>query len=58
MIYMLATDNIMLSSTIGRNKSLINGQVLAEIINGTEELLAEYKNYGINIIYIRSKAKR
>ena len=39
----------MLSSTIGRNKSLISGEVLSEIINGTEELLAEYKNYGINI---------
>jgi phosphoribosylformylglycinamidine cyclo-ligase len=45
-----ATDNIMLSSTIGRNKSLINGDVLSEIINGTEELLAEYKNLGVNII--------
>jgi phosphoribosylformylglycinamidine cyclo-ligase len=40
----------MLSSTIGRNKSLINGDVLSEIINGTEELLAEYKNLGVNII--------
>ena len=38
-----ATDNIMLSSTIGRNKSLINGEVLSQIINGTEELLSEYK---------------
>ncbi len=45
-----ATDNIMLSSTIGRNKSLINADVISEIINGTEELLAEYKNYGVNII--------
>ena len=45
-----ATDNIMLSSTIGRNKSLINGDVLSEIINGTEELLTEYKKYGVNII--------
>ena len=45
-----ATDNIMLSSTIGRNKNLINGDILSEIINGTEELLAEYKNYGVNII--------
>jgi phosphoribosylformylglycinamidine cyclo-ligase len=45
-----ATDNIMLSSTIGRNKSLINGDVLSEIINGTEELLAEYKAFGVNII--------
>ncbi len=45
-----ATDNIMLSSTIGRNKNLINGDVLSEIINGTEELLREYRKYGINII--------
>ena len=45
-----ATDNIMLSSTIGRNKSLINGEVLSEIINGTEELLATYKKLGIHII--------
>ena len=42
-------DNIMLSSTIGRNKSNINGTVLAEIINGTEELLNEYKKFGVNI---------
>ena len=33
-----------------RNKSLINGDVLSEIINGTEELLTEYKKFGINII--------
>jgi len=45
-----ATENIILSSTIGRNKSLINGDVLSEIINGTEELLTEYKKFGINII--------
>ena len=45
-----ATENIMLSSTIGRNKNLINGEVLSEIINGTEELLVEYKKYGVNII--------
>ena len=45
-----ATENIMLSSTIGRNKNLINGDVLSEIINGTEELLSEYRNYGVNII--------
>ena len=44
------TENIMLSSTIGRNKNLINGDVLSEIINGTEELLFEYKKYGVNII--------
>ena len=40
----------MLSSTIGRNKSLINGEVISEIINGTEELLEEYKKFGINIL--------
>ena len=45
-----ATSNILLSSTIGRNKSLINGDVLSEIINGTEELLEEYEKYGVNII--------
>ena len=45
-----ATENIMLSSTIGRNKNLINGDVLSEIINGTEELLFEFKKYGVNII--------
>ena len=45
-----AVDNIMLSSTIGRNKSLIDGQVISEIINGTEELLSEYKKLGVNII--------
>ena len=45
-----ATDNIILSSTIGRNKSLINGEVLSQIINGTEELLATYKKLGIHII--------
>ena len=45
-----ATDKIMLSSTIGRNKSLINADVISEIINGTEELLAEYRKFGIDII--------
>ena len=45
-----ATQNIMLSSTIGRNKNLIGGDVLSAIINGTEELLSEYKKYGVNII--------
>ena len=44
-----AVDNILLSSTIGRNKNLIPGEVLATIINGTEELLAEYKKLGVNI---------
>ncbi|MEE2700408.1 MAG: AIR synthase related protein [Bacteroidota bacterium] len=45
-----ATDNIMLSSTIGRNKNLIGRDVIAALINGTEELLSEYKKYGVNII--------
>ena len=40
-----ATGNIMFSSTIGRNKSLINSDVLSEIINGTQELLNEYKDF-------------
>ncbi len=44
-----ATDNIMLSSTIGRNKNLISGEVISTIINGTEELLKEMANYGITI---------
>ena len=45
-----ATENIILSSTIGRNKGLISGEVLASIIEGTEELLEEYRKYGISII--------
>ncbi|MES2838057.1 MAG: AIR synthase related protein [Bacteroidota bacterium] len=44
-----ATDNILLSSTIGRNKNLIPGEVLSAIINGTEELLSELRNLGIGI---------
>jgi phosphoribosylformylglycinamidine cyclo-ligase len=44
-----ATDNIMLSSTIGRNKNHINKDVLSQIINGTEELLKEYRTYGVDI---------
>ena len=44
-----ATDNILLSSTIGRNKGLIPGEVLSAIINGTEELLKELRSYGVNI---------
>lgn len=44
-----AIDNILVSSTIGRNKNLITGEVLAEIINGTEELLAELRELGIGI---------
>lgn len=44
-----ATDNILLSSTIGRNKNLIPGEVIAAIINGTDELLEELRTMGVNI---------
>ncbi|MBN4083044.1 phosphoribosylformylglycinamidine cyclo-ligase, partial [bacterium AH-315-A23] len=44
-----ATENILLSSTIGRNKNLITGEVISEIINGTEELLKDLKEFGIEI---------
>lgn len=44
-----AIDNILLSSTIGRNKNLIPGKVLSEIINGTEELLEDLRANGIGI---------
>lgn len=44
-----ATDNILLSSTIGRNKNLIPGEVIAAIINGTEEILQEMRDMGVNI---------
>lgn len=44
-----ATDNIMLSSTIGRNKNLIPGEVLSAIINGTEELIQDLRNFGVTI---------
>ena len=44
-----ADDNILLSSTIGRNKNNIPKEVISTIINGTEELINEYKKYGVNI---------
>ncbi|MEL0645538.1 AIR synthase related protein [Olleya sp. Ti.3.14] len=44
-----ATDNIMLSSTIGRNKNLIPGDVISAIINGTEELIEDLKSFGVTI---------
>ncbi|HEX7357463.1 MAG TPA: AIR synthase related protein [Ignavibacteriaceae bacterium] len=44
-----ATDNILLSSTIGRNKNLVSGEVISAIINGTEELLSELRDMGIGI---------
>ncbi len=45
-----ATDGILLSSTIGRNKMLIPGEVIAAIINGTQEFIEEMKDRGVNII--------
>ena len=44
-----ALDHILVSSTIGRNKHLIPGEVISSIINGTEELLAELRNFGMSI---------
>ena len=44
-----AVNNIMLSSTIGRNKNLIPGEVISQIINGTEELLLDLKRFGVEI---------
>lgn len=44
-----ATDNILLSSTIGRNKNLISGEVISAIINGTEEVLKSLRDNGITI---------
>lgn len=44
-----ATDNILLSSTIGRNKNLIPAEVISAIINGTEELIEELKSFGVTI---------
>ena len=43
-----ATDNILVSSTIGRNKLLVPGEVISAIINWTEELLAELRDLGVN----------
>ena len=44
-----AVDNILVSSTIGRNKMLIPGEVISEIINGTDEILADMRKMGIGI---------
>jgi phosphoribosylformylglycinamidine cyclo-ligase len=44
-----AIDNILLSSTIGRNKNLIPAEVISTLINGTEEILEQLRNYGIGI---------
>ncbi len=45
-----AVDNILLSSTIGRNKNLIPGEVISALINGTEEVLQMLRDNGVNII--------
>ena len=45
-----ATDNILLSSTIGRNKNVIPGEVISAIINGTQEFIETMNNLGVNII--------
>lgn len=44
-----ATNNILLSSTIGRNKNLVPGEVISAIINGTEEVLADMRSLGVGI---------
>ena len=44
-----ATDQMLLSSTIGRNKNVIPGEVIAEIINGTEEVLQMLRDHGVGI---------
>ncbi|PIF01889.1 MAG: phosphoribosylformylglycinamidine cyclo-ligase, partial [Paludibacter sp.] len=44
-----ATSNILLSSTIGRNKNLIPGEVISAIINGTDELVKELEKWGVEI---------
>jgi len=45
------TDNILVSSTIGRNKRLVPGEVISAIINGTEEVLANLRSLGVNTIF-------
>jgi phosphoribosylformylglycinamidine cyclo-ligase len=44
-----AVENILVSSTIGRNKNLISGEVISALINGTEDLLSELRNHGFSI---------
>ncbi len=45
------TDNILVSSTIGRNKRLVPGEVISAIINGTEEVLSDLRELGVNVIF-------
>ncbi len=49
------TDDILLSSTIGRNKNLIPGEVIAAIINGTEEFLQKMRDLGVNMLLNRRR---
>jgi phosphoribosylformylglycinamidine cyclo-ligase len=44
-----ATDNILVSSTIGRNKNIISGDVISEIIKGTESIVEDLRNHGISV---------
>lgn len=44
-----ATENILMSSTVGRNKKLVPGEVISAIINGTEEILDQLRSFGISI---------
>ena len=44
-----AVENILVSSTIGRNKSIVDGNVISSIINGTEELISELREFGVSI---------
>ena len=53
-----ATDQMLLSSTIGRNKNLIPGEVIAEIINGTEEVLQMLRDNGIGCLLYTSPSPR
>lgn len=46
------TDNLLFSSTIDRNKLLINGEILKEVINGTQDFFDQLKTYGVNIHYL------
>src|SRR5690606_8542138 len=49
LLCVVATNNILLSSTIGRNKNLVPGEVISAIINGSEELREDLRNQGIGI---------
>src|SRR6187551_3451595 len=45
-------DNVIFNSTIDRNKNLISGEILMQIITGTQEFFGKLKNFGINIFYL------